>query len=249
MTISVRWWVATLLSLSTSALAANTGPSTQANIAASTPATTAANTDQASYSAGLSFGAQLRSAGLTDVVSMDSLMRGIKAGVGGTPMSASDQQRLTSWVHAARAELADRNKAAGKEFLAKNGQAAGVITTASGLQYRILQAGDREAAAPKPNDQVTVNYRGVLLDGREFDSSYQRGQPATFSVAGVIKGWSEALQLMKPGAQWEIYVPAALAYGANPPPGTGIGPDSTLKFDLELLKVTTPSISNSAGGH
>ena len=127
------------------------------------------------------------------------------------------------------------------------------MTTSSGLQYRIVKGGDSKAASPQSNDQVTVNYRGLLLDGREFDSSYKRGQPATFSVGGVIKGWREALQLMKPGAQWEIFVPAALAYGANPPPGTGIGPDSTLKFELELLKVTTPSLTSSpsphSGGH
>lgn len=223
MTTRVRWWIPTLLSLAAPVLAANP----------------AADANQSSYSAGLSFGAQLRAAGLTETVSMESLVRGIKAGVGGRPMSPTDQQRLTAWVHGARAQLADHNKAAGTEFLAKNGQATGVITTASGLQYRILHAGDSKAAFPKINDRVTVNYRGVLLDGREFDSSYKRGQPATFPVAGVIKGWSEALQLMRPGAQWEIYVPAALAYGANPPPGTGIGPDATLKFDLELVKINT----------
>jgi len=222
--------------------------------AAVTTAPTAAaaaplDVNQASYSAGLSFGAQLRAAGLTDSLSMDSLKRGIEAGVNGTPMSATDQQRLSSWVHSARANLAQANQAAGGEFLDRNGKAAGVVTTASGLQYRIVKGGDSKAASPQANDQVTVNYRGLLLDGREFDSSYKRGQPATFSVAGVIKGWREALQLMKPGAQWEIYVPAALAYGANPPPGTGIGPDSTLKFELELLKVTTPSLNSSPSAH
>ncbi|MBS0419496.1 MAG: FKBP-type peptidyl-prolyl cis-trans isomerase [Proteobacteria bacterium] len=204
--------------------------------------------NQASFSAGLSFGAQLRAAGLANSLSMDSLKRGIEAGVGGTPMSATDQQRLSTWVHGARAQLAQTNKATGTEFLARNGKAAGVVTTSSGLQYRVVKSGDTKAASPQANDQVTVNYRGLLLDGREFDSSYKRGQPATFSVGGVIKGWSEALQLMKPGAAWEIYVPAALAYGANPPPGTGIGPESTLKFELELLKVTAPpALSNSPG--
>ncbi|MGH8148863.1 MAG: FKBP-type peptidyl-prolyl cis-trans isomerase, partial [Steroidobacteraceae bacterium] len=117
-------------------------------------------------------------------------------------------------------------------------------TTASGLQYRILRPGS--GAPPRPTDEVTVNYRGTLLDGTEFDSSYKRGMPATFPVNHVIKGWREALVLMKPGSKWELYVPPELAYGEDSPPP--IPPGSLLEFQVELLSIKPASASPSGAG-
>jgi FKBP-type peptidyl-prolyl cis-trans isomerase FklB len=125
-----------------------------------------------------------------------------------------------------------KNKSAGETFLAANKTKQGVITLPSGLQYKILTAG----TGPKPlkSDTVTVNYAGTLIDGTEFDSSYKRGEPATFPVGGVISGWTEALQLMPVGSTWELYIPANLAYGENGAP-PAIGANETLIFKVELL--------------
>jgi FKBP-type peptidyl-prolyl cis-trans isomerase len=127
--------------------------------------------------------------------------------------------------------------------LQRNGKEKGVKTTASGLQYKIIAAGDTTAPAIKPTDEVSVQYRGKLIDGAEFDSSYSRGVPATFTVQGVIKGWQEALALMKPGAKWTLYVPPELGYGESPKPGIPGG--SLLIFDVELLSVK-PSAAAAA---
>lgn len=137
--------------------------------------------------------------------------------------------------HKAQTEiLANSNLDQGKEFLAKNKQNKDVITLASGLQYTILASGKGEQA--KPNDSVTVNYRGTLIDGTEFDSSYSRNESITFQVNHLIKGWQEALVLMKPGDKWKLFVPAELAYG-NQAAGAIIKPNSTLIFELELLAI------------
>jgi FKBP-type peptidyl-prolyl cis-trans isomerase len=131
-------------------------------------------------------------------------------------------------------ELAEKNKKEGAEFLAANKAKDGVKTLPSGLQYKILSEGN--GAQPKPNDQITVNYRGTLLDGTEFDNSYKRGAPATLPLTGVIKAWSEAVPLMKTGAKWQLFAPADLAYGEQ---GAGrvIGPNSTLIFEIELVGI------------
>ncbi len=128
----------------------------------------------------------------------------------------------------------DKNQEIGKAFLAENKKLDGIKTTGSGLQYRVITAGS--GASPKTSDTVTVHYRGTLIDGHEFDSSYKREQPATFPLKGVIKGWQEALPMMKQGGKWEIFVPSELAYG---PKGAGgaIGPNETLIFEIELLKI------------
>jgi len=126
------------------------------------------------------------------------------------------------------------NEAAGKAFLAENGKKDGVITTASGLQYEVLKMGD--GAKPKATDKVKVHYRGTLLDGTEFDSSYKRGQPISFPLNGVIKGWTEGVQLMPVGSKFKFYVPSDLAYGANGA-GATIAPNSTLIFEVELLAI------------
>ncbi|QBQ54817.1 FKBP-type peptidyl-prolyl cis-trans isomerase [Nitrosococcus wardiae] len=133
-----------------------------------------------------------------------------------------------------RTELAEKNKSAGEDFLKANKEKQGVVELDSGLQYRIIRQGEGEK--PAADDTVVVNYRGTLIDGTEFDSSYQRGQPVTFKVNGVIRGWQEALQLMPVGSKWEVVVPPKLAYG---PQGAGrlIGPNETLIFDIELLEI------------
>jgi FKBP-type peptidyl-prolyl cis-trans isomerase FklB len=214
--------------------------------APTTPTEPAVDVNRASYGVGLTFGAQLRAAGVTDDVSMDSLEQGIKAGMTGTAASPADQQQVMNWVRAGQSKIQARNERTAHEFLGKNGQVTGVVTTASGLQYKVLNAGDSTAASPKATDRVVVNYSGQLLDGTEFDSSYKRGQPAAFPVGGVIKGWTEALQLMKPGAKWELYIPADLAYGNTPPRGSPFEPGMMLKFDVELLKVLPSPVATTA---
>ena len=134
----------------------------------------------------------------------------------------------------ANAKSAEENKAEGEAFLAENGKKEGVITTASGLQYKILKEGN--GASPKATSSVTVHYKGTTIDGNEFDSSYKRGTPATFPLNRVIAGWTEGLQLMKEGASYEFYIPSDLAYGSRGA-GRDIGPNSTLIFDVELIKV------------
>ena len=130
--------------------------------------------------------------------------------------------------------MSEESKKLGDAFLEQNKSAEGVIVTKSGLQYKVISEGTGKR--PKTSDKVTVHYRGRLIDGREFDSSYRRGRPATFPVGGVIRGWVEALQLMQEGAKWELYIPSELAYGKR---GGGdlIGPDETLIFEVELIKV------------
>ena len=132
-------------------------------------------------------------------------------------------------------QQAEKNLAEGQAFLADNGQKEGVVTTDTGLQYKVLASGD--GATPGASDTVEVHYRGTLLDGTEFDSSIKRGVPASFQVNQVIPGWTEALQLMKEGDKWQLSIPAELAYG---PGGTGnIPPNAVLQFDVELLKVAS----------
>ena len=133
-----------------------------------------------------------------------------------------------------RAKRRPKNTAAGEKFLAENKKKDGVKTTASGLQYKVLKEGS--GAAPKETDTVVTNYRGTLIDGTEFDSSYKRGQPAVFPVNRVIKGWTEALQLMKPGSKYQLFIPASLAYGERGA-GQEIGPNSTLIFEVELISI------------
>jgi FKBP-type peptidyl-prolyl cis-trans isomerase FklB len=191
--------------------------------------------EQTSYLFGLTFAEQLHGVGITNQLNSDALDRGIKDGLQGRKSTRADQQQLQAYVQTVMAESLGRNKAAAKDFLAKNGQEKGVKTTADGLQYKVLIPGDAKAQAIAPNDEVTVNYRGKLLDGSEFDSSYARGQPATFKVNGVIKGWQEALVLMKPGAKWQLFVPPELAYDTTPRPGIPAG--SLLNFEVELVSV------------
>ena len=207
-------------------------------LAADKPAAAAAaGVDSVSYSAGLSVGEGLHRAGITTEIDFAEFMRGFKDALSGKAVTPGDRERLTHFIADVRNATGERNRAAARDFLAGNGKESGVVTTASGLQYKIIEAGDDKAAAPAASDEVTVQYRGKLLDGTEFDSSYSRGTPAKFPVNGVIKGWQEALLLMKPGAKWQLFVPPDLAYDMNSRPP--IPPGSLLVFDVELISVGT----------
>src|SRR5882757_4271490 len=201
--------------------------------AAGSPADT--SNEQTSYLFGLTFGEQMHSVVVATQNDSEAVARGVKDGLQGKKSTHADQQQIQGFVQSVMAESVAHNKAAAVDFLAHNGHEKGVKTTPDGLQYKVLIPGDAKAAAISPNDEVTVNYRGKLLDGSEFDSSYTRGTPATFKVNGVIKGWQEALVLMKPGAKWQLFVPPELAYDTNPRPGIPAG--SLLTFDVELLSV------------
>jgi FKBP-type peptidyl-prolyl cis-trans isomerase FklB len=198
--------------------------------------------DKLSYAIGMNFGASLRK----QYVEVDTniLVRGLKDSLaGGKTLLTEDESRavvaelqaeMRKKQEEKMAQAGEANLKEGQEFLAANKSKEGVVTLPSGLQYKILQAG----TGPKPttSDSVVCNYRGTLIDGKEFDSSYKRGQPATFPVSGVIKGWTEALQLMPVGSKWQLFVPAELAYGARGA-GPGIGPNSTLIFEVELISI------------
>lgn len=191
--------------------------------------------DQASYLFGLMFGTQMHNAGMgTDVV-IDAVTKGMKEGLQGKQPTPAEQQQIQAYAHASIQAQVVRNQTAAKEYLARVALEKGVVTTDSGLEYKILAVGDKKAPDIKPTDKVTVEYRGTLIDGTEFDSSSSRGMPATFPVNGVIKGWQEALVLMKPGAKWQLFVPPALAYGDNPRPKIPGG--SLLIFDVNVLSV------------
>jgi len=211
-------------------------------VTAAAPAPLKTQKEKVSYCIGLNIGKGMKAQQFD--LDPDILVRGIKDALSGaTPALTDDQIRavLTAFEQDARSRhesrlkaAADKNQADGKAFLAANGAKADVKTTPSGLQYKILKAGT--GPRPKATDTVVTHYRGTLLDGTEFDSSHKRGEPAEFPVNGVIRGWTEALQLMKVGAKWQLVVPSDLAYG---PRGAGrrIGPNATLIFEVELLKI------------
>ncbi len=203
------------------------------------PAAAAATDGDVSYRFGVSFGEQLRRLGVTTELLPAEIARGIADAFAGKNTNAEDAARLNAFIDSLRGKAIARNREAATRFLATNAKAPGVRSTPSGLQYKVIAAGNTKAQAPRPDSQVTVHYRGTLLDGSEFDSSYKRGQPATFGVSGVIKGWQEALPLMRPGARWQIVIPPDLGYGDNSPPG--IPPGSLLLFEVELLSVASPA--------
>jgi FKBP-type peptidyl-prolyl cis-trans isomerase FklB len=198
--------------------------------------------DKASYAIGMNIGKGLHK----DSVDVDPaiLLRGLKDGMAGGKTLLTDDEAKSAMVaiqadlrkkqEAKMAIAGDANKKEGDEFLAQNKTKEGVVTLPSGLQYKIL----KEGTGPKPSasDSVVCNYKGTLIDNTEFDSSYKRGQPATFPVGQVIKGWTEALQLMPVGSKWQVFVPSDLAYGPRAP-GGAIGPNATLIFEIELLSI------------
>ncbi|HLK70885.1 MAG TPA: FKBP-type peptidyl-prolyl cis-trans isomerase [Steroidobacteraceae bacterium] len=192
-----------------------------------------AQANDSSYSLGLMWGEQLRNNGIApDAVSTARIAQGIHDAISGKA-TMSPQDRAS--IQALATSGIDANHRAAEKFLAENSKKPGVRTTTSGLEYQELRAG--RGASPKTGDSVSVNYRGTLLNGTEFDSSYKRGEPATFEVGHVIPGWNEALALMKPGAKWKLFIPPKLAYDLRPPPGSGIQPGSMLIFEVELLSV------------
>jgi len=198
--------------------------------------------DKVSYSIGMNLGRDLKEQSID--IDPELLVAGIKDMLAGKePLLTEEQVReaVTAFqkdLAAKQAEKAksegEKNLKAGEAFLAENAKKEGVTVLPSGLQYKVLTAG--KGKKPKADSTVTVNYRGTLIDGKEFDSSFKRNEPVTFPVNGVIPGWTEALQLMEEGAKWQLFIPAKLAYGEN---GAGqvIGPNSTLVFEVELLKV------------
>lgn len=198
--------------------------------------------DRVSYGIGMNIGHDFKRQELK--INPELVARGITDVMAGKDTLLTDeevqstiaelQKQLKEKRDAEMKAMGEKNKVEGAKFLAENAKKDGVKTTASGLQYKVVKEGT--GPTPKAEDKVQVNYRGKLVDGTEFDSSYKRGQPATFPVNGVIKGWTEALQLMKEGAQYEVVIPAELAYGERGAPPV-IGPNATLVFDVELLKV------------
>lgn len=194
-----------------------------------------------SYALGLNLSDQLKQQGVD--VKLDVFVQGFKDGFDGeSSLLTSDeavkvliemQQEQQAQQQAEQNKVGEENKKAGEAFLAENTKKDGVVTLESGLQYKVITAGS--GPKPKETDQVLCHYRGTLLDGTQFDSSYDRGEPTQFGVSQLIPGWTEALQLMPVGSKWELYVPHYLAYG--PRPAGQIGPNSTLIFELELLEI------------
>src|ERR1700757_1474172 len=196
--------------------------------------------DKVSYSIGMQIGFNLARQKVD--INADILAAGIKDAIANKPQLTPDQvkdvmQQFEKDMEQKQKQLGEKNKAEGAKFLEENKKKPGVKTTASGLQYKVEKEGT--GAQPKATDMVTVNYRGTLINGTEFDSSYKRGQPATFPVNGVIKGWTEALQLMKAGSKYQLFVPSNLAYGERAV-SAEIGPNSTLIFEVELQDVKPP---------
>jgi FKBP-type peptidyl-prolyl cis-trans isomerase len=220
--------------------AAKTGQATARKTA--TPLTLNTDKDKVSYAIGMNIGTAMK----RDGVDVDTaiLLRGLKDAFAGSKLLLTDQEAQTVMTalqtdlrkkqELQQQQAADTNKKEGDAFLEANKTREGVVALPSGLQYKILQ----EGTGPKPaaTDTVTVNYRGTLLNGTEFDSSYKRGQPATFGVGQIIKGWTEALRLMPVGSKWQLFIPADLAYGERGA-GRDIGPNSTLVFEVELLSI------------
>jgi len=198
--------------------------------------------DKVSYSIGSNIGKNLKRQSVE--VNPDVLLQGIKDVLSGgkTLMTEQEvnetmmnfQKDIMAKQQARMKELSEKNKKEGEAFLAENKKKEGIIALPSGLQYKVIKEGDGKI--PTATDTVTVHYRGTLIDGTEFDSSYTRGQPVTFPVKGVVPGFSEALQLMKVGSKWQLFIPSNLAYGERGA-GDDIGPNSTLIFDLELISI------------
>jgi FKBP-type peptidyl-prolyl cis-trans isomerase FkpA len=200
--------------------------------------------EQISYTIGMAMGKQLGE--IKDEVNLDTVVKAMRSQMAGEKLLLTEDQAKTIFEsfgqkmqakHIAKT-MADgkKNLESGNTFLAENAKKAGVTTTASGLQYQVMT--DAKGAKPGPKDGVKVNYKGSLLDGKTFDSSYDRGEPAVMPLDGVIPGWSEGLQLMPVGSKYKFWIPASLAYGEQAPPM--IGPNQVLVFEVELLDIVKP---------
>jgi len=215
----------------------STGAKTAVPLALKTPK------EKASYAIGMNLGQRMHK----DSVDLDPALiaRGLKDGFAGGKTALTDdeakaaittfQMDMQKKQEEALKVKGEANKKQGEAFLAANKTKDGVVTLPSGLQYKVLQQGT--GPKPKADDTVVCNYRGTLLDNTEFDSSYKRNQPAKFAVNQVIKGWTEAVQLMPVGSKWQLFIPPDLAYGAQGTPNGPIGPNATLIFDVELLSI------------
>jgi FKBP-type peptidyl-prolyl cis-trans isomerase FklB len=197
--------------------------------------------DKVGYSIGLNIGSNMKNQGLdVTLLSPEALAEGLRDALTDGPKQLTEEQitevmkKFTDDMKAKAGAKGDKNKQEGEAFLAENKKKAGVKTLASGLQYKVIKEGTGKT--PKSTDTVDAHYAGTLINGKEFDSSYKRGKPLTIPVTGVIKGWTEALQLMKEGSKWQLYIPSDLAYGEQGA-GADIGPNSVLIFDIELLAV------------
>jgi len=193
--------------------------------------------DKFSYSIGVNIGSNLSKQNIP--VNPDAITAGIKDAIAGKPQLTPDQIKevmatFEKDMEQKQKAAGEKNASEGTKFLEENKKKDGVKTTGSGLQYKALKQGT--GAQPKESDTVTVNYRGTLINGTEFDSSYKRGQAATFPLSGVIKGWTEGLQLMKVGSKYQLFVPPNLGYGDRAV-GPDISPNSTLIFEVELLDI------------
>lgn len=218
-------------------------PTTANDATAATTDTLTTADEKLGYALGLDIGMSLKQLGAE--IDMAAFLHGVEHSLQDGSRLLTDEEALAVKQEAFAAAQAremekmmtvgEKNRAEGEAFLAQNKTQDGVVTTASGLQYTVIRAGN--GATPGPQDSVTVNYRGTLLDGTEFDSSYKRGKPATFQVNRVIKGWTEALQLMKIGSSYRLFVPSGLAYGESGTRGGPIGPNAVLIFDVELLGI------------
>lgn len=191
--------------------------------------------EQASYGIGLSIGRDIKKNGAE--IDLKNLVLGMRHGLKGQKPVLTDEEldtAMKAFHEAAQSHAKQRNTDQGKSFLAENKAKSGVTTLPSGLQYKVLKQGN--GPTPKATDTVRTHYEGTLIDGTVFDSSYRRGEPAEFPVNGVIAGWTEALQLMKVGDKWQLFIPSELAYGARGA-GGAIGPHAALVFQIELLGI------------
>ena len=194
--------------------------------------------EKVSYIIGMDIGGDLKKQSID--IDPNILSKGIQDALGGAKSLLTDQEIQETMVAfknermTKQEEIAKKNKSDGEAFLAENKKKEGVKTLLSGLQYKVIKAGTGKK--PELDDTVAANYRGTLLDGTEFDSSYKRGQPVSFQVSGVIPGWTEALQLMEEGAKWQLFVPSNLAYGQRGAGGV-IGPNAALIFEIELVSI------------
>jgi len=195
--------------------------------------------DKVSYSLGADFGARIKDGGM-DSLNLDAFRAGLDDSFYGDSLkipTEESQQLINGYFSKIQQEKmgkeGEQNAQIGKQFLEENAAKEGVLTLPSGIQYKVITAA--EGPKPGPTDNVTVHYTGTLINGTVFDSSVKRGEPASFPLDGVIRGWTESLQLMSAGAKWMLYIPSDMAYG--PSGNQGIGPNETLMFEVELLSI------------
>jgi FKBP-type peptidyl-prolyl cis-trans isomerase FklB len=212
--------------------AAETAPAT------APPTPPAVTSEAGSYDVGLMLGSQLEHNGLLPILSLDTLIRGLKDAMAGRAMSADEREAAQRFMHDAHDSLVAKNRAQGREFLERNAKQPGVVSMPSGLQYQVIAAGDPGGKPPAPTDLVTVRYRASLADGTEIDRSDTHDRPASFRVNSVFKGWQEAFARMNLGAKWRLFVPPELGYGNNSPPP--VPPGALLIYDLELVRIDPP---------